>query len=350
MTQSPTTSSKLNVEKRITIPADKLSALGIAIFQKLGCDTDIARMVADHLVEASLSGMESHGFMRVIQYAEQMESGYMIPSNRPSLKQNVRGAWIVDGNDGIGIPAVHLAVEKGVELAKVNGMSVVAVENCGHTGRLGAFVEAGAEAGCLTICIGGGNHKSWPQVAPYGGIKGMLPTNPYAFGIPGGDRGPVVLDFATAKIAGGWVYAAKSAGVELPPDSVIDKDGNPTRNPDDYFDGGAILPVAGPKGYGLALMAEVIGDVMLGPATTEINWLLVCIDTTLYKDGATYQNMAEELLDEIRSSPPAPGFEKVEIPGEREREIEIRNRSIGVAIPEKTWEQIGELARRLGVS
>ncbi len=345
----PITSSKLEIDSRVTMPADELSDLATAIFEKLGCDADIARMTAEHLVEASLSGVESHGFMRVIQYAEQMESGYMSPSGRPSLYQNERGAWIVNGHDGIGIPAVQMAVDKAVELAKESGISVVAVEHCGHTGRVGAFVESGAEAGCLTICIGGGGNKNWPQVAPYGGIKGMLPTNPYAFGIPGGDRGPVVLDFATAKIAGGWIYAAKSAGVDLPADSVIDKLGNPTRNPDDYFDGGAILPMAGPKGYGLALMAEMIGEVMLGPATTEINWLLVCIDTTLYKDGATYQKLAEELLDEIRKSPPAAGFEKVEIPGEREREMESRNRPLGIAIPEKTWEQIGALAKRLGV-
>lgn len=159
----------------------------------------------------------------------------------------------------------------------------------------------------------------------------------------------MVLDFATGKIAGGWIYAAKSAGVPLPPDSVIDADGNPTRDPDDYYNGGAILSMAGPKGYGLALMAELIGEAMLGPATTELNWLLICIDTTLYADGSRYQAIAEELLQEIRACPPAAGFERVEIPGERERELQEKNLPNGIAIPVPTWEQIRELAARLGV-
>ena len=214
-----------------------------------------------------------------------------------------------------------LGVEKALEIASRNGLSVIAVKDCGHTGRLGAFAEQGAQKGYLTIIIGGGGYKNWPQVTPYGGAKGRLPTNPYALGIPGGDRGPVVVDFATGKIAGGWIYAAKSAGVLLPPDSLIDKDGRPTRNPDDYYSGGAILPTAGPKGYGLALMAELIGEAMLGPVTTEMNWLILCIDTTLYGNGARYQSMAEEVLQEIRNCPPADGFERVEIPGEREREM-----------------------------
>ena len=349
MNQAPITSSKLEIDKRHVVSAENMTTLATQIFQKLGCDDDIAAIVAHHLVETNLRGIESHGVMRLMQYAEQLESGYMNPAGRPTIHQNTKGAWEVDGHDGFGIPALHLGIDKGIEVAKANGMSVVAVRNCGHTGRIGAYVERGADAGCLTICIGGGSYRAWPQVAPYGGAKGKLPTNPYAFGIPGGERGAVVLDFATGKIAGGWIYAAKSAGVPLPPDSVIDADGNPTRDPDDYYNGGAILSMAGPKGYGLALMAELIGEAMLGPATTELNWLLICIDTTLYADGSRYQAIAEELLQEIRACPPAAGFERVEIPGERERELQEKNLPNGIAIPVPTWEQIRKLAARLGV-
>lgn len=350
MTNKPSMPSKLEVENRRVLPAAEMTQLATHIFQKVGCVEEIAAMVAEHLVETNLRGIESHGVMRLMQYVEQLENGYMQPLGQPTLYQNEKGAWIADGQGGFGIPTLHLGVEKGIEIAKVQGMSVVAAVNCGHTGRLGAYVERGAEAGCLTICIGGGGHKDWPQVAPYGGSKGMLPTNPYAFGIPGGERGPVVLDFATAKIAGGWIYAAQSAGVLLPPDAVIDAAGNPTRNPDDYYNGGAILPMAGPKGYGLALMAELIGEAMLGEVTTEMNWLFICIDTALYAGGSRYQAIAEGILQEIRSCPPAVGFARVEIPGERERDLEAANKDVGIAIPEQTWAQILALAERLGVS
>ena len=342
-------SSKLEVDKRELVPVEEIKTLVSSVFRKVGCDEDISEFVAEHLVESNLKGVESHGVMRMIQYVEQLESGYMNATGRPSLKRNDKGAWIVDGHGGFGMPALQLGMEKVVGEAKEKGISTVAVLHCGHTGRVGAFAEKGAEAGCLSIWIGGGGHKDWPQVAPHGGAKGVLPTNPYAFGIPGGKRGPIVLDFATGQIAGGWIYAAKSAGVMLPEGKLIDTNGNPTRDPDDYFNGGAILPMAGAKGYGLALLAELIGEAMLGPATTEMNWFCVCVDTSLYSDGKKYMDVAENILQDLRSCPPLSGFEKVEIPGERERDSYIQNLQNGIEIPLKTWTQMLNLAKRLNV-
>jgi LDH2 family malate/lactate/ureidoglycolate dehydrogenase len=220
------------------------------------------------------------------------------------------------------------------------------VRDVGHTGRLGAYAEAAAEAGCLAIVIGGGG--TWDQVAPYGGRKAILPTNPYCLGIPGGARGPVVLDFATSQIAGGWIYAARSAGALLPAGAVIDSEGRPTRDPEDYFNGGAILPMGGAKGYALAVMAEMICAAMLGPVETECNWLTVALDTRRYRGAAEMQAAAEEILAELRDCPPAPGFERVEIPGERERERKAAAER-SVHLPERTWDRIVALAKQRGV-
>ena len=328
-----TMQSKLVVDQRHTVSVSEITAMAKTILAGAGCDPDTAALVANHLVEANLNGVESHGVMRLMQYVEQIESGYIKGDGRPTLHQNERKAWIVDGHQGFGIPALQMATEKGIEVAKTQGLSAVAVINSCHTGRLGEFAETGAEAGCLTICIGGGGRLEWPQVAPYGGAKGRLPTNPYAFGIPGGERGPVVLDFATSKIAGGWIYAAKSAGVDLPADTVIDADGHPTLNPDDYHNGGSILPMGGPKGYGLALLAELVGEALLGPITTEMNWLLLCIDTGLYREAGAFQAAAEAILHDMRTCPPAAGFTRVEVPGERERDLYQQNKEIGIPIP-----------------
>ena len=119
-------------------------------------------------------------------------------------------------------------------------------------------------------------------------------------------------------------------------DSVIDLEGNPSSNPRHYFEGGAILPAGKQKGYALALVAEIMAEALLGPSTTEANWLLLVIDCSRYRGSDSMHHAAENVLDEIRNCPPAPGFKKVEIPGERERNC--RKASQGKNhVPSKTW-------------
>ncbi|NKB62669.1 MAG: hypothetical protein GKR95_11295 [Gammaproteobacteria bacterium] len=335
--------SKLNFSgKRLDILAVDAIGRATRALAYCGCPRKTASMVAEHLVDASLCGVESHGLMRILQYVAQFNDGDMIPDASPQFRQGSLGSYEIDGNHGIGILSMNTGVKEGCRLAKENGISAIAIRNTGHTGRLGAFAEQAADQGCMMIIIGGGNRKKWPQVAPHGGRQAVFPTNPYCIGIPGGDRGPIVMDFATAKIAGGWIYAAKSAGALLPEDAIIDNNGYPSIDPDDYFNGGAILPAGGAKGYSLALVAELMAEAMLGPATTECNWLMITLNTAVYRESSAMQCIAEEILEDCRGCPPAAGFTQVEIPGERERERKMASRGM-IAVPEETWKQILDL-------
>lgn len=325
--------------ERVAIKADEaIITLSNALISA-GCAPDVATNIAQHLTDASLCGLESHGLMRVLQYVEQFNTGVMRADARATFHTLDSGFHEVNGNGGSGIPAMQLAVAKSCELARANGLCAIAIRHTGHTGRLGAFAEYAAERACMTIIIGGGNRKNWRQVAPYGGRKAVLPTNPYCIGISGGDRGPVILDFATSKIAGGWIYAAQSAGARIPENSLIDPDGQPSTDPEDYFRGGAILPAGGAKGYALALIAELIGEAMLGPATSETNWLMITLNTQGFRDATSMQAIAEEILADCRQCPPLPGFDRVEIPGERERAQRKASNGI-IEVPIETWKQI----------
>lgn len=339
--------SKLELnEKRVMVTEEDAKHIVQDIFHRLGCPSKTATMVAEHLTDSNLCGMESHGLMRTLQYAEQFQNGYLIPEAEPCFRKTERGTYEIDGGGGIGIPAMHLAYEQGMSEARKDGVTALAIRNVGHTGRLGAFADHAAEQGYLTIIFGGGNREKWRQVAPHGGAKAMLPTNPYCLGIPGGNQGPVVIDIATSSIAGGWIYAAESAGALIPEGCLIEREGNPSRNPRHYFEGGAILPAGKQKGYALALVAEIMAEALLGPSTTEANWLLLVIDCSRYRGYDSMQHAAENVLDEIRNCPPAPGFERVEIPGERERNC--RKASQGkIHVPSKTWKQILDLKEQL---
>ena len=331
---------------RVSIVTEEASKIISDIFNQLGCPDETSQAVTEHLIDANLCGVESHGVMRVLQYVEQMKNGTMQVDNKPKVITTKTGATVVDGGMMIGIPVMTLAYETSMNLAMENGLAAVSILNTGHTGRHGAFADKAAEKGFLTICTGGGNHRVHRQVTPHGGARGMLPTNPWCIGIPGGDQGPVVMDFATGKVAGGWLYAARSAGALLPEGCIIDRDGNPTQDPEDYFNGGAILPMGEHKGYALSLMAELIGEAMLGPSSPECNWFLLTIDTQKFRRPDALQAAAEEVLSDLRNCPPAPGFDRVEIPGERERNQRELSNGV-IAVPEETWQQVIELSENL---
>lgn len=342
MTQYP--SAKMVLKGgRARLPADEAINLADTVLRAEGLRPEHARTIARHLVDADLAGVGSHGIVRLVQYLEQIRSGYVKRQFTPARRVNGRGQVEIDGDGGLGIPAMELAIAEICEKGSRQGVSVLAVRNVGHTGRLGAYAEAAAHAGKLIIIIGGGGRQNWRQVAPYGGRKALLPTNPYCIGIPGGDRGPVVIDFATSVIAGGWLQSARVAGAKVQDGAIIDKEGRPSREPADYFDGGAILPKGGPMGYGMAVVAEMICEAMLGPVTVECNWLVLAMDSDLYRARDQMQAAAEEVLAELRACPPAPGFDRVEVPGERERDLRRRNLEQGIELPDQTLECLREL-------
>ena len=351
MTDTGGMASKLELrEDRTCIAVSDASALVAGILEHAGFASSTALEVAEHLADADLCSVESHGIVRVLQYVEQVRSGYLKADGVVSVTRQQHGGVEVDGGGGIGIPAMRIATDEAAALALSHGVAVVPLRNVAHTGRLGAYAEQAAEKGCLVIIIGGSGRENWRQVAPYGGRRAVLPTNPYCMGIPGGDRGPVVIDFATSMIAGGWLQSARAAGALVPEGCIIDAAGKPSREPAAYFDGGAILPKGGAMGYGMAVMAEMICEAMLGRASTECNWLVLAIDTARFRDRNAMQAAAEVVLAELRACPPAAGFDRVRIPGERERELRALNHKRGIALPTRTLEQIRGLARALGIA
>ncbi len=340
--------SKLQLASdRIAISAETVQNVVEVILNDAGCSPSVAREVADHLIDTELCGIESHGVMRVMQYADQFAKGVMDPHAEAIINRNKNGDDEVDGRGGIGIPAMRLAVDHCVTKAKEKGIAALPVRHVGHTGRLGAYAERAANEGCLVIIIGGGGRQNWRQVAPYGGKKALLPTNPFCFGIPGGQQGPVIVDFATSMIAGGWLYAARTAGGKVPFGTIMNREGELSDEPADYFNGGAILPKGGAMGYGLAVMAELICEAMLGPVTTEVNWFVIAIDTKRYREPHVMLNVAEEILAELRDCPPAKGVTRVEVPGERERRHRDENRERIIALPEATWNALQQRAARV---
>ena len=330
------------------IAADKLKLLGVRLLSAAGMSHDDANMVSEHVVGNSLMGVDSHGVVRFSQYMSFIESGAINPSSTPLVVIDDPAMTRIDGGGGHGVPAMVQLAEYTAQKASSAGMATGTLVNCGHTGRIGAYAEMIARQGCFAVIIGGGGHtRGNPKVAPYGGREGIMGTNPYTLALPGGPTGVVVVDFATSTSAQGKLLAASKTGEPLPPGTILDSGGRPSTDVRDYYAGGVLLPAAGPKGYGLGLIGELLAHGVLGQAKA-VNWLVLAVDLDLLSDD-DYVSRIDDYLEWVKGRAPADGFDEVMIPGEPEQRCRQLRKNAGIPIADEIWEEIIEWATRMGI-
>ena len=307
-----------------------------------------ADIVARHLVDAEMKGVSSHGVNRLGPYLREVGEGVIDPEAEPLVRRLREGLLQVDGARGIGIVAMTRATEALIVEARKRGLAAAGIVNCGHTGRMGAYGEQAAAAGFLAISFGGGGRRRWGNVVPFGGVEAVMSTNPYTLALPGPRGDPVICDFAISTVATGKVAVARANGETLPPDAAIDRHGEPTRDPEAYYDGGALLAAAGPKGSGLGIIAELAGDAMLGDPV-EYNWLMILLGADAFQPMAEYARRAEAFVAEVRASKPAVGVDSVMMPGERETTLAREAAAGGIRIGDGVWADIVAAAEGVGV-
>ena len=222
-----------------------------------GLHEDHADQTAEVLTWSSERGLHSHGEVRVEYYTERIYKGGINVDPKWSWEQTGPCTGVVDGDNGCGYPFAILGLEKAMGLAKENGIGVVGVRRVSHTGALGYYTEMAAKGDlcCLTMC------QSDPMVIPYGGAEPFYGTNPIAFGAPTADERFVNFDMATTVQAWGKILDAKSAGRLIPDDWAVDVEGNPVTDPHKV---NALRAIAGPKGYGLMMVVDILSGVLLG--------------------------------------------------------------------------------------
>jgi LDH2 family malate/lactate/ureidoglycolate dehydrogenase len=314
-----------------------LRGVGRRIFEAAGAPPDIAEHVADHLVAANLAGHDSHGVIRIPWYLDHVRRGWIRPGARPRLLHDRPAAALVSGEWGFGHPAAVVAMDAACERARRSGLGAAGVLRATHLG-LGAARAA----------------------VPYGGRSGIYGTNPMSFAFPGGSAGTLLLDYATTAIAGGKVMVARDTGVPLPEGYVVDREGRPSTDPNDFLEGGALLPFGGHKGYALAFFAQLLGQALVGGDTTagegrddgpfgRAGAFFLAVDPGLFRPAEEAIAVAERFASEARSVPPAPGFERVLAPGDPEAWAR-RERARAIPLPEQTWRDIAAAAESLGVA
>jgi hydroxycarboxylate dehydrogenase B len=331
-----------------------------AILEGAGATRDHAAVVAEHLVGSNLVGHDSHGVMRLSQYCEAIETGELDPRARPSVrKESVAGA-VLDGQRSFGQVAAAEGMSLAMERARLVGVSAVTLRNCYHSGRLAVYSLMASRAGMIGIVMvnaGGGGQS----VAPFGGIARRLATNPFAIAVPSGGEFDPVLDIATSMAPEGKIRDYHRRGELVPEGWIVDADGVPSRDTRDFYGppAGALLPWGGPvgyKGFGLALMIDVIAGALSGagccspqevPARDGV--LLLAIDVEQFTDGDLFRRQVIQLIQHVKSCPAAPGIEEVFVPGELEHRESQKRRRTGILVDDATWNEMHSLAQRYGL-
>jgi uncharacterized oxidoreductase len=325
------------------------------LFSAVGAPHDIAELVATSLVGSDLVGHDSHGCVRVRQYLDAIRRGDLKAAARPVIIHEQGAVVTVDAQRGFGQVAAHFTIHEGIRRAKVHGIAAAGLIHSGHVGRLGEWVTLAADHQmiALAFCNGGGPVGS---VTPFGGAERMLSTNPIAAALPVGHELPVVLDFATSAVAEGKIRVARNRGKSVPEGWLLNNAGLPTTNPADLYDGGMLLPAAAHKGYSLALLVDFLAGLLTGggtnllPGYTPGNGVLfIVLNIAAFRSPAAYETESQAAAARIKGAKPAPGFERVMLPGEPEQQIAATRRAEGIQIDDATWKLLTEDAAALNV-
>jgi hydroxycarboxylate dehydrogenase B len=340
------------------ITADNLHALVVRIFEAAGVQSDIARRTADHLVDANLAGVDSHGVLRVPDYVALVKQGRMAREDKIEVICDLGAACVMDAHYTFGQYAAWRASELAMQKADQFGIGMVTCRNSSHVGRIGEYVEHMATRGYIGYMCAN-LQGSGQRVAPYGGKEARLSTNPLAYGIPTGGV-PMVIDMSTSVSAEGKIRVKMRRGESLTPGWLLDRHGNETLNPADLYGPpyGAILTTGGHKGYGLSLVVEALAGILpdggfsrpMGDVESlENGFALMALRVDLFRPLAGFTADMDTMLAHMKNTPPRDGVAEVLTPNEPETRERAKRREHGIEIEADTWALIEATANELGV-
>jgi LDH2 family malate/lactate/ureidoglycolate dehydrogenase len=338
--------------KALHVPAADMLAIGCALLERTGAPPQHARIVMEHLVTSSAMGLHSHGVMRIPQYLAEIESGVIDPGAKPEIVETRPSRLTVDGRRGFGQVVGMLMAEALVPVARATGIAMANGRRLGHTGRIGAYPEALAQAGLVGLAVCNGS-PSGHWVAGFGGRDGRISTNPIAVGWPVANGPPVVADFSTAAAPEGVIRVLRDRGAEAPEGYLRDAEGRPSRDPNVLYavPKGAIQPLGGALGYrgtALALFVEVLTTMLNGDAVDDHSRKGTDMTLLAIAPQAGFARLAQGLSDHIRASPALDPARPVLMPGDREQAAASAGAPLRVDRP--TWEAVASAAKRAGLA
>lgn len=332
------------------------------VFEAAGMTAENASQMADVLVTAEARGVYSHGIQLVGQYLDCIRRGIIHANPQIKIMKESDTTLLVDGDQGLGGIALTQATRLAIEKAKKYGTASLSMVNTAHYGAGAYYVEKA----CKENMIGFLYANTPATAAPFGGAGRYFGTHPYSFAAPAGKYGNIVLDMATTETAAGKLIAAINDGRQVPATFGVDKDGNPSTDPAAILYGGAMNHFGGVKGYGIAFMIHTVTGVLSGSAykpqdialmdmnlgpeqRSTVSFFMNLTDISKFIDPEEFKRRAEDLIDDIKQVPAAPGFSEILHPGELENRRLANAKANGVNVHDAAYENFCKAAQAVGV-
>lgn len=343
------------------VPMDELRQYCESSLQKSGLSASDARIASEALITTDSWGVFTHGTKLLSGYVRRLRGGGWKVAGQPRIEREGPGWAVVHGDHALGQIGGEFAMRLAIEKARVVGIAYVGLRETAHIGAAGYFAARAAREGLIGIVTG----NDMPSVAAPNSRTAVLGSNPLAYGIPTGKHDPILLDMATAAVAGGKVYAAHQRGEPIPNTWLIGPDGRPTTDGSLYPHQAALAPMAGHKGYGLGLLCEVLSGLLSGGTMTwEIgSWIFddpakssrhnagfLAIDVNTIAPRDEFLARVDKLIDEIHNAPKAAGVDRIYVPGEMEWERRRAALRDGIDLPPDVRAKLSELTDVAGYS
>ncbi|KAK4150646.1 Malate/L-lactate dehydrogenase [Chaetomidium leptoderma] len=334
-------------------------AFAASLLEAAGVSKKNANIIGRALVQADLRGVESHGINRLPSYLARIRNGVLNPKAEPTVNEVTPVVAQVDGNNGFGFPAAHLAMETAVKMAQIFGIGMVSVKHSNHFGMSAWLVRQAVDAGMMSLVF----TNSSPALPVWGGKSQLMGVSPIAAGSPGGeDSIPFILDMAPSVAARGKIHKALRRGEKIPEGWALDEEGKPTDDPEKAL-GGVMLPMGGPKGSALAIMMDVFSGVLSGSAFAggvtgpydmskpgDVGHFIVALKPDLFMSLDEFRQRMDVLYRRVVGSEKMEGVERIYFPGEIEQLTEEKRRKEGIPFVQAEIDVLNAEAERLGVA
>jgi len=337
------------------IEPKRLREISIEILNGLNVPGEEAGLVVDCLVRAEMRGIDTHGVHFLKLLSDRIDARMIqIPTLLKVIRED-RSTAVLDGGNGLGQVAAHRAMQINIQKARDVGTGITLIRNTNHIGILAFYALMAAEEGMVGVVMS----NSAPSMSPWGGTEPFLGTNPISIAVPGGNEGPVVLDMSSSVVARGKIRLAQRKREPIPLGWALDEKGAPTTDPDAAMKG-TLLPIGGPKGYGLALMIDVLSGLLsgseygpriktfhqpLGP--TGIGVFSMAIDIERFMPLHQFRDLMTSYVALIKQSKRAKGVSQIYLPGEIEFEKERKSMAEGIQLNDSVVSDLNRLLEKV---